>query len=586
MNVNRFSGIASGMDTESMVKEMMRVQRVRADKYYQSRETNNWRQEQYNDVNKDFANFILDVTKEFGVERKSFGSLIGDTSNLTWVKKAASSNEDIFTAKGTSKAPTGTHKIRVERLAEGVSVASSGKIETTSGTFITGQTKISELQGFGGSGSFEINGKEITVDESTTINSLIQQINTGTIDHDNNPNTPEISIGIQASFDYMQGRLFLSTKGTGKNAQIKVQELDAGGNPKDPTWMKDIFKLSDEIFSENGKTGQDAIIDFDGAEGLEYSSNQFTINGIEVNLKAADPSKEYTIGVDTDVDEVYNKIKFFVDKYNELIDKMNKKTSEKRYRTFQPLTKEQRDAMKENDIKLWEQKAKSGLLRGDEHINRTLQNMRSGLYESVYEQYDPDKGIEENKENLLSGFNQLTKIGIKTGEWKDKGKLVIDDIKLKEAIREDVDGVLNLLFKPSSVTSETEGMDDSWSDAQKSEYKTKKRQQMRKESGLMNRLFDDVITGMKDIVNKAGTGENASIYRDVKANLLIDFVTKMGSISHIDKDTLDLEKKMTNEEKRLVQVEQRYWDKFTAMEKALSKMQSQSSWVAQQLGGM
>ena len=54
----RFGGIASGMDTEQMVKDLMRVERMRIDKFSQQEQRIKWRQEAYNDVNRKIANFI------------------------------------------------------------------------------------------------------------------------------------------------------------------------------------------------------------------------------------------------------------------------------------------------------------------------------------------------------------------------------------------------------------------------------------------------------------------------------------------------------------------------------------------------
>lgn len=570
----RITGL-SGMDTESMVNDLMKAERMKMDKYYQSKQTSTWRQEQYNDVNKDFANFILDVSKEFGVTRRSYGSMIQSTDSLSWVKKAVSSDENIFIAKATAKGASGTHKIKVKQLADGVSVASASEVKA--GADKAESTDTLENLGVTATGDLtlkfkaNIDGTEkdvtVTYTKETTIKELVDKINSA-------QTTDEDELGIQASFDSGSGRLFLSTKKTGENAQIKVtedaQNLLIGADNK--------FKIpvsGNEYLG--GKTGQAAIIDFDGAKDIKYDSNQFTINGIQLDLKSkpTDTNKEFTVRVDTDVDAVYDKIKVFVEKYNEMVDKMNKKVVEKRYRDFQPLTAEQKKEMKEEDIKLWEQKAKSGLLKNDELINRSLEKMRSGLYENV--------------SDVTGGFSQLTQIGITTGEWKDRGKLKIsDDIEhgLKAAIQKDVNGVLELLFKPSSIKNETEGMPGGLTDQEKEEYKANQRKKMREQSGLINRLFDDVVIGMKEIVDKSGTGDNASLYRDVKQNILIDFVTKSGAKSILDNDILDIEKKIKVEEKRLTSKEESYWRKFSAMEKALSQLQSQSSWLAGQLGSM
>lgn len=95
-----------------------------------------------------------------------------------------------------------------------------------------------------------------------------------------------------------------------------------------------------------------------------------------------------------------------------------------------------------------------------------------------------------------------------------------------------------------------------------------------------------MINGMKDIVRRSGTGEDANLFRSIQSNMLIDFVTKQGSISILDKELTDINKRIANEERLLIGRENRYWNQFTAMEKALEKMNQQSSWLMGQLGQM
>ena len=93
-----------------------------------------------------------------------------------------------------------------------------------------------------------------------------------------------------------------------------------------------------------------------------------------------------------------------------------------------------------------------------------------------------------------------------------------------------------------------------------------------------------MIVGMKDIV-RAGAGEHANTLRNVQSNMLIDFVTS-GSISVMDRDIMDLGERIAREEMILMRREERYWSQFTAMEKALEKMNQQSVWLMSQLGQM
>ncbi|MEW9124843.1 MAG: flagellar filament capping protein FliD, partial [Thermotaleaceae bacterium] len=499
MSVMRLSGLASGIDTESMIKNMMKVQRMKVDKFSQNKQLMQWRQEQYNSVNKDFANFVLDIRKEMELTKSTLSgvSYKNSMSNLSWVKKATSSNDSIFTASATTAAPGGIHTLKVHNLAEGVSVASQDRVEAAKGM----STTLAEL-GFtedSGTIDFEVDGKTITVnyEKGDTISKFISNINNAS----KKEGDKTISLGLQASFDAASGRFFLSTKGTGEQAQIKITADDKGIL----TGENNLFKLKaitgkdmdgNPIYgplavvntNEEGLKGKNAVISYNGAENIEYASNQFTINGIQINLKAmpASASDTFTIKVDTDVDGVYDKIKTFVDKYNELIDKMNGTISEKRYRSYLPLTSEQRESLSEKEIELWEEKAKSGLLAGDQTINRTLLNMRNSLYDEV-------KG-----DGISSKYNYLFNIGITTGDFKSKGKLEIDETKLKAAIADDVDGVLNLFFKEYTV-------EDGDSGRPEAEMKKKAKAGM----GLFNRLVDDIVVGMKEMIDKSGTGTNA-----------------------------------------------------------------------------
>jgi flagellar hook-associated protein 2 len=100
-------------------------------------------------------------------------------------------------------------------------------------------------------------------------------------------------------------------------------------------------------------------------------------------------------------------------------------------------------------------------------------------------------------------------------------------------------------------------------------------------------MYDDMIDGMKEIIDKSGTGDNTELYRHVKSTILLDFVKgtdgRRGSVSLIDEEISSFEKRIGREEARLIKVEGRYWAQFTAMEKAISEMQSQSSWLAGQM---
>src|SRR5690606_8962365 len=117
-------------------------------------------------------------------------------------------------------------------------------------------------------------------------------------------------------------------------------------------------------------------------------------------------------------------------KYNEIIGKINEKLREERYRDYRPLTDEQRKEMSDREIELWEERAKSGLLRGDIILSNALSNMRTAFYNNV----DTD-----------GPFKHLAEIGIKTtANYMEGGKLEINETKLKEALAQDSDAVYKL----------------------------------------------------------------------------------------------------------------------------------------------
>ena len=529
----RFGGLASGMDTESMVKQLMQSERIRVDKFTQQKILKQWQQTEYNSMNKLMANFILDSRKKLELTKTtSSGALIsGGIDSVTWAKSAVSSNTSAFDVTASASAPSGVSTLEVVQLATGASVSSQTSLDTD-------KTTAGQLLGFSGTTkTVRINEKDIVLLETDTLSDIAQKIRTET--------------GLNANYDATANRFFISSKTTGStDAKITFDNADAEN-------LRDALKFT----NLSNTIGKDAIIKYNGTDNLTYSSNNISINGLNITLKAT--SGVETIRTDTNVDGAYNKIKEFIDEYNKLIDVFNAKLGEKTYRDFPPLTDEQKKEMSESDIKLWEEKAKSGLIKNDSTINNMLSKMRQDIYESV------------------TGAGSIYEFGITTGGWRDNGKLQIDETKLKDALRSDSEKVLNTLFKTSSVPEQTINADDS--DIVKAEKKALM-DQRQAESGAFIRIYDNMTNGIKEIVSKSGPGSESTLLRSVKSTILIDYVTK-GSKSLLDSDIGEIDKRIDRENQRLITIEQRYWKQFTAMEQAMSQMNSQSSWLSQQFGG-
>ena len=544
----RLTGL-SGFDTESIVEQLMEAEKAKVSKVQKERQILLWRQELYNSLNKDFANFIINTRKDFGLTiSTTTGSLLPSSyKNLSWYKKALSSNTAVATVSATSSAADGIYKVNVHNLAEGVNLASgtqmdivedSGKIKDLNNSL---QLTIYD-------GQVDENGEYIAFtinipydeEKGITMQDVVKAINSAkkTVTTEDGK-TKEYSIKIRASYDSTNKRFFLQTKETGEKAQIKIEASD--DNTRN---FIDGLKLTykeqnvgaDEL--SIGLNGTNAQIDFNGAKNMTYSSNTITINGITMNLTG---TGEFTVTVNTDVDGIYEKVKNFVDKYNELVDKASKLLTEKRYYNYEPLTDDQKKEMDDDEIKLWEEKAKSGLLRNDSIISRTMQSIRSSLYES-----------------FNGAYSLISQIGITTEKYSvgsAGGKLTIDEEKLKKAIAEDPEAVLDLLFKDGDSTAD---------------------------KGLVTRIYDNMIEGMEDIIEKAGIGNEASLYRQVKSNILIDFVTNLGSKSYLDKSIEDYNDRIDELNEKLAEKEEYYYQKFAALESYINQMNAQSMWLAQQ----
>ncbi|WP_409368022.1 flagellar filament capping protein FliD [Lysinibacillus sp. 38-6] len=252
----------------------------------------------------------------------------------------------------------------------------------------------------------------------------------------------------------------------------------------------------------------------------------------ETKVNAAPKSQAVTMTATTNIDDMVNKIKEFVTTYNGLIKDFTDQTKESKYRDYTPLTSEQKEEMSENEIKLWEEKAKSGLLRGDTLIREGLSSMRSLVYQS-------NPGID-------SKYNSLFSIGITTTKnYNDGGTLEIDETKLRKVLEEDPDAV-EKLFKNSG------GKEQDTVNGQTVDTR-----------GYLQKLRSSMKTLEINIEKKAGRSS------------MTDNQYTLG------KNLIDTESRIDTWKSKLETIEARYWKQFTAMEQAINKANSQSSMFSQ-----
>ncbi|MEK5104420.1 flagellar filament capping protein FliD [Cytobacillus sp. FSL M8-0252] len=330
------------------------------------------------------------------------------------------------------------------------------------------------------------------------------------------------SLGVNMFYDQHSDKVTIARTSTGDfNQSGDGKEISFNGSP----FLNNVLKLD----SNNEKGGENAKFTLNGLE-TERTSNTFTVNGVSFTLKdtfdAVNGDSPVTISINNDTDQAVEKIKEFVEKYNELIDNIQGQLSEEKYRDYAPLTSEQREAMSEKDIELWEEKAKSGLLRSDQQLSSLLSNMRMNFYTPL--------------EGATSEYNQLSAIGITTTKnYLEGGKLEINEDKLKEALENDAEGVFNLF----AADGDTLG-----------------------EQGISRRLRDTVTQSIDALTLKAGNG------------------MKTNSQFTIGKNLDDINNRITELESKLADKEQRYWSQFAAMETQMQKMNEQMNYMLTQFG--
>ncbi|ASS98202.1 MULTISPECIES: flagellar hook-associated protein 2 [Geobacillus] len=494
-NTMRISGLASGMDIDKIVSDLMKAERAPLDKLKQKKQLLEWQRDDYRSMN----------TLLQGLDDYLFSNITLQSSMLK--KTVSSSNESVVTATAGSSAANVATTMQVNQVATSAVWLSDAGTRVDKANFSVAADVTLTINVTNGDGTAK--QATITVKQGATLDAVIAQLN-------NNAD-----LGVSAFYDEQTGRVSIMKKETGAQASLVLADQAT------VDFFAQLGFTNTAAGQElTGKTaGKDAQVTINGLTTTR-SANTFTINGVTYTLKGTGAA---TVSVATDADAMFNAIKGFVDKYNDTIDKINAELKEERYRDYPPLTDEQKEAMTEKQIELWEEKARSGMLRGDSILSSALSQMRMNLYTKV-------EGA-----NIPSGFSQLAQIGITTSSnYLDGGKLIIDETKLREKIKENPDAVYQL-FNQDGAT-----------DAEK---------------GIARRLRDTIKATIGKIEQKAGktiwTNQQFAIGRDL----------------------IEINDQIDRFQDRLKQIEDRYYRQFTAMEEAIQRANQQSMYLMNAFGG-
>lgn len=508
VDYTRISGLATGLDTESIVNSLMQAERIPLDRLLQEKQIWEWKQEDYRTVNSALSE----------LRDKLFSAKLQSTY---LVKKTTSTNSAVVTATATPTANEGTYYINVNQLATPATAFSQeGGTQTSivkSGmTFDPNATLASQKDNLAGGlpatapFSFTINGQVFTVDPNTTsLNQVIAQVNANK------------AAGVTMAYDPQAGAVFISSTSTGTTAKIEVTG----------EFLTSTLKLP------ASSAGQDAQFAINGLSTTSHT-NSYTVNGTTIQFIG---EGDATLTVGYDVDTIVAAVKDLVDKYNSTLKTMTDLYYQKRNRDYPPLTDEQRKAMTEDQIEKWEKLARSGMLAGDPTLDGVISTLRR-IASSIVE--GQPTSVIDGKEVKL---NSLSAIGINTENWWGRGQLKVDESKLRRAVEADPEAVMRLFTNPNATGSLTDTSDPN--------------------SGLAVRLYNAVNNAIKTITGIAGTSSD------------------LADNSSISQRLRELSSRAADLERRLDEKREQYYRQFTALERAIAQMNSQSVYLSSMLGG-
>ncbi|WP_405723479.1 flagellar filament capping protein FliD [Anaerovibrio slackiae] len=571
MGANGIYGLSgSGLDIESLVKMGMMNKQKQYDKMYQNEMKQEWLKEAYVGVYDSMKTFKNNMT-DFKLQ-----------SNMS-AMNATSTNEDIVSVSANGAAAAMSHKVSVSKVASNAYImtgmkdgspaeitfannANPGKnylmdvmykeVHTTDngdGTYsYTVKDKDGNEKTVAGSDaaitltlkdSSAANAKEYAV--TLTYDDIIQDKKTLS-DLASAINKSEANI--QAGFDTANGSFSMYNKTSGEKNIINITAGNddtatllnslhlSAYNAQDNTLGSELeFDKDDAVEAAKGTNAQATI------DGKTYNleSNKITVAGVTYNFNnVSEAGKTTTVNVSQDTDKIVDNVKKFVDMYNTLLDSLNDKLSEEKYSDYKPLTKEQEAEMTEEQIKKWNEKAKSGLLYNNSQVRTLVSDMREALYTPV--------------DAVDSKYNSLSAIGITT--TTTKGHVTLDEDKLRKALTEDPDCVYQLFAsdQDSSYIAGSTNTNKLTAYEKKEDYKN---------TGVANRLYNAMTDNMSIFENYAGTSK-ATDDQSYLGKLISNMHTRMTSFQTLMKS-----------------YENKLYDKYDAMEVALSKLGAQLSYI-------
>mgnify|MGYP000234247621 CR=1 FL=1 len=205
----RMSGLISGMDTESIIQQLVSARQTKVDNTKKAQTKLEWKQDTWKSLN----------TKLKNLQSKYVSNLRFSTSYMKKTTKV--SNSSVVSVITGENAVNGVQQLAVKQLAK-TAYLTGDKVEAgADGKGWDALSKISDVVGDGfseGSISFTAGGKtvDINVTGDTTISDFLSQIKAS---------------GLNANFDAGQQRFFISAKQSGADNNFSMTaNNEAGAN--------------------------------------------------------------------------------------------------------------------------------------------------------------------------------------------------------------------------------------------------------------------------------------------------------------------------------------------------------------------
>ena len=269
--------------------------------------------------------------------------------------------------------------------------------------------------------------------------------------------------------------------------------------------------------------------------GITYTSslNTYSINGLSITAMQATgdgDTNAITVTTATDTQAIYDKIKSFLTQYNSLINEMTSLYNADTAKGYEPLTDDEKSAMSDSEVEKLEEKIKSSLLRRDDSLESVMNLMTNTMSQPV---------TIDGKKYYLSSFGIKT-LGFLNAPENQQNAYHIDGDEDDTATSGNEDKLMAMINSdPDTVVSFMQQ--------------------------LTTNLYDAIGTKMK-------SSTLSSIY-------------KVYNDKEMASEYSDYTTTIKKWEQKLQDQEDAYYKKFSAMETALSKLQSQTSSLSNLFGG-